>query len=443
MAPLFLIRAGSAEVHQLPDGGILRGGFHGDAVFDALDGGSPLETEVAALEAHQLCGEADNAREQVDEVLPGDVAAAVVGDPVEFTGRCLVFVDHLVVDGLAGVVIDVFVLGQEFQRVVFVVTQDLAALGQHEHIKFLVAVLLLGGDPGGDDLVIADLCPAPVPVVHQLEHGNVAPVVVMVAAALQMEHTLGVGHIGNGDALRGGREPVEVVFFLVAEVDGAALAAPGRDGVIQGDGRGHGPAPEDDAVVLQIALHVALADADVAFIPGVEALLDGGVDLLLEFSAVGQRQLDGGHGLYGTVHRDGGLGIEENDELGAVGIAGIEVPPFIGALASVGAHAVLPNLHLVADQTELAVVQLVVGVECGLDLFHGIFLLVLGAVILAVFGRKCNSLPLLLSNSSSGPGRWLWQAACRVYVCNLCASRRMVLVYHLRGPSPRPYCWHR
>ena len=84
MTPLFLICAGFAEVHQLPDGGILRGGFHGDAVFDPLDGGCSLEAEVAALEAHQLCGEPDNAREQVDEVLPGDVSAAVVGDPIEF-----------------------------------------------------------------------------------------------------------------------------------------------------------------------------------------------------------------------------------------------------------------------------------------------------------------------------------------------------------------------
>ena len=115
---------------------------------------------------------------------------------------------------------------------------------------------------------------------------------------------------------------------------------------------------------------------------GVSALLvvitlfDGSVDLFLKLSAVGQGQFYGGHGFHRTIHLDGRLGVEEDDQFGAVGIAGVKVPPFVGAAAAVGAHAVFPDFYLISGQTQLVVVKIVIGMDGCLNLSHGMILLV-------------------------------------------------------------------
>ena len=94
-------------------------------------------------------------------------------------------------------IVDIFIGGKEFQGMIAVVAQNFTAPGQHKHIKFLVAVFFLGSNPGGNDFIIANFGPAPVPVVHKLQHGDIAPVVVMIATALQVKMAFGIGDVGG------------------------------------------------------------------------------------------------------------------------------------------------------------------------------------------------------------------------------------------------------
>ena len=121
---------------------------------------------------------------------------------------------------------------------------------------------------------------------------------------------------------------------------------------------------------------MAIANADIALVFAVKAFFNGGVYLLLKLPAVGQGQFYGGYWLDGAVYLDGRLGVEEDDQLGAIGIAGIKVPPFIGTLASISAHAVFPEFNLVPGQSQFVVVKIIVGMDGCLDFSHGVFLLV-------------------------------------------------------------------
>ena len=85
------------------------------AVFDLLHAGFALEAQVSAVEADEFCAQLDGAGEQINEVLLGNVALAVVGDAVLLALLGDVLVDDLAVDRLAGLLVNVLVGGEEFQ----------------------------------------------------------------------------------------------------------------------------------------------------------------------------------------------------------------------------------------------------------------------------------------------------------------------------------------
>ena len=61
-------------------------------------------------------------------------------------------------------------------------------------------------------------------MVHKFEHGNIAPVVVVVARANKMQSfATVVANVGNGNTFRNGRKPSKVVLLPVAKKDTARL----------------------------------------------------------------------------------------------------------------------------------------------------------------------------------------------------------------------------
>ena len=94
---------------------------------------------------------------------------------------------------------------------VLVARDELPVLGEHEDGRFRESELLLGGEPRADDHVGADLRPPPIPRMHEVGDGHVAPVVIVVAAAVVGFGGTVVGDNGPNGAGRNRRKPEELL----------------------------------------------------------------------------------------------------------------------------------------------------------------------------------------------------------------------------------------
>ena len=199
-------------------------------------------------------------------------------------------------------------------------------------------------------------------MVHQLEHRNIAPVVVVIARALEMQLIAAViGDVRHGASLGDRGKPREIMFLVVAEENTSRLRTPGSDRSVKCEARTHCLALENNVIVLEVAAAEAFADLDVALVLGVMTFLDRSIDLPGKLSAVGKSQLHRRDRFDRPVNGDRHLRKEEQDEHRAVGVVRIIVPPFIRALRAIDARSILPEFDLVFIQTHLLIMQRVIG----------------------------------------------------------------------------------
>ena len=156
----------------------------------------------------------------------GDVALALERDAVERALGGLPFVDESRGEGLAGIRVGAFVGGGEAEPPVLVARDELLVLGEHEDGRFRESELLLGGEPRADDHVGADLRPPPIPMMHEVGDGHVAPVVIVVAAAVVGFGGTVVGDNGPNGAGRNRRKPEELLGLIVSVERAADAGTP-------------------------------------------------------------------------------------------------------------------------------------------------------------------------------------------------------------------------
>ena len=95
-------------------------------------------------------------------------------------------------------------------------------------------------------------------MVHKLKHRHIAPVVVVISRALQVELLALVANVGYSLALGNGGKPREVMLLVVTEEDTARLRSPGPDRTVESESRAYPLALENYVVVAQVALAIAV-----------------------------------------------------------------------------------------------------------------------------------------------------------------------------------------
>ena len=88
----FFIRTGFTEVHQLPNGRVLRDSFHNRSVLQPFDGCAAFKAQITALKVDQLRQILGWAQQPVNKTLLGNVAPALVGDAIKFSGGGFVLI---------------------------------------------------------------------------------------------------------------------------------------------------------------------------------------------------------------------------------------------------------------------------------------------------------------------------------------------------------------
>jgi hypothetical protein len=176
-----------------------------------------------------------------------------------------------------------------------VIGHDLAVPGQHEDGHLRVAVLPLRGDVRGDHAVAADLGPRPVPVIDQLRHRRVAPVVVVVPGAGQRPGLAVNGEGGLDGTLGDRRQPGEQVRLVVSEQDVPGLRPPGGHLPGQDDVCGHRVDIHVNAVAVQVPDEGVRAHPHVGAVRGEREVVLR-VQGTLHVRSVRPVQRDGDHG---------------------------------------------------------------------------------------------------------------------------------------------------
>src|ERR1700733_9063376 len=93
-------------------------------------------------------------------------------------------VDHSVGDRFVALWVKVFAFEKQ-GNLRGVIGDDLAVLGEHEDREFGLTIGLFGVEIAGYDRIGSSFSPSPVPVVEELRHVDISPVVVLVTDASQ------------------------------------------------------------------------------------------------------------------------------------------------------------------------------------------------------------------------------------------------------------------
>ncbi|MPM37619.1 hypothetical protein SDC9_84237 [bioreactor metagenome] len=190
-------------------------------------------------------------------------------------------------------------------------------------------------------------------MVHQAQHADVAPVVVVVARtrdalALAVDRKLALyASFGHGG------QPGKEVLVVLAKEDLPRAGPPGGYTPGQSDFRANLFAGETNRIGVQVAGKDVFANFNVAAFAGGKELCRGKREQFFVVRAVRRVVLERHGRRQRAVGRYKTLGEEHDYELAAVVEVAVEIPPFVAAAPAVGAHAVLPGLDARGVQAEV------------------------------------------------------------------------------------------
>ena len=120
LGTIFFVGTRLSKIHQLPNGRVADT-FHNFSILNFLNRRCTFKTQISPVKADKLSKETERFRENVNKAGLIDVAVAVVCDAIFLTLFGGVLINDLVVNRLARLLVDIAILGLEFEGMVGVI----------------------------------------------------------------------------------------------------------------------------------------------------------------------------------------------------------------------------------------------------------------------------------------------------------------------------------